>query len=327
MTKLFNYSLFFQHVPKCWKVAKIKVLKKKDIDLDNPSSYRPISLLVTTSRILERIMNQRITKWVDSIKLINPCQSGFRKNHSCQDNIFKIIETCKIGLQNGQKCGKTDFDVEKAFDKAPHKGILMTLKSFKCPNYIGNWLVSFFSDRKFVVEIEGIFSDEKNILAGVPQGSPLSPLLFSLFINEIGKILERHDIYFALFADDLTIWKIHKDLFTIQAILQSAFDEINTFFIQKGLKLNESKCIYTIFTIKLKDRIHLMINNVPIDYCQNPKTLGIFFDPKLKFNYHFIELRKQLTSKINLLRILNNKSNRLNIAHILKIYKSLILSK
>ncbi len=327
LTTLFNYSLRFHHVPKCWKIAKIKVLKKKDIDLDNPSSYRPISLLVTTSRILEKIMNQRITNWADSINLIHPCQSGFRSNHSCQDNIFKMIETCKIGLQNGQKSGKVDFDVEKAFDKAPHKGILMTLKSYECPSYIGRWLVSFFSDRSFVVEIEGSISEEKDILAGVPQGSPLSPLLFSLFINGIGKILERHDIHFALFADDLTIWKIDKDIYKIQDILQKTIDDINSFFGSKGLKLNESKCVYTLFTKKSDERLDLKINDYPIEYFTNPKSLGIYFDPKLKFNFHFQEIKNKIITKINLLRILSNKSNRINVNHLLTIYKSLILSK
>ncbi len=90
-----------------------------------------------------------------------------------------MIETCKIGLNLDKKIGKTDFDVWKAFDSAPHKGILMTLKENKCPDYIGNWLVSFFSDRKFVVEIGGTFSEEKNILAGVPQGSPFSPIHYT----------------------------------------------------------------------------------------------------------------------------------------------------
>ncbi len=147
-------------------MAKIKVLQKKDDDLDNPGSYRPISLLVTISRILEKIINIRLTDWAESNQLFHPNQSGFRKNHSCQDNIFKLVETCKVGLQKGLKCGKIDFDIEKAFDKTPHKGILMTLKRNGCPSYIGEWLVSFLSERKFVGEIDGIISDDKNILAG-----------------------------------------------------------------------------------------------------------------------------------------------------------------
>ncbi len=81
-------------MPKCWKVARIKVLQKKSDDLDNPGSYRPISLLATVSRVLEKIMNIRLTDWAETNNLLHVNQSGFRKNHSCQDNIFKMIETC-----------------------------------------------------------------------------------------------------------------------------------------------------------------------------------------------------------------------------------------
>jgi exonuclease III len=327
ITDLFNYSILFKHVPKCWKLAKIKVLRKKDDDLDNPGSYRPISLLVTISRILEKVINIRLTDWAESNKLLHPNQSGFRTNHSCQDNIFKLVETCKVGLQKGLKCAKMDFDIEKAFDKTPHKGILLTLKRNGCPSYIGEWLASFLSNRKFIVEIDGVISDEKNILAGVPQGSPLSPLLFAIFINDIGKLLDQYDINFALFADDLTIWTIQSSLLGIERTLQKAIDDIDLFFQNIGLKLNEKKCTYTIFTSKPNERISLNITNVPVQYEEHPKSLGIYFDPKLKFNYHFIEIKKQLVSKINLLRILSNKSNRLNVNHLLTIYKSLILSK
>ena len=327
LTILFNYSLKLNYVPNCWKVAKIKVLKKKSDDLDNPGSYRPISLLATISRILEKIMNIRLTDWAETNNLLHVNQSGFRKDHSCQDNIFKMIETCKVGLQCELKCGRVDFDVEKAFDQAPHKGILLSLKEYNCPSYIGNWLVSFFTNRKFVVEVDGSFSSEKDILAGVPQGSPLSPLLFALYINELGTLLDKHDVQFALFADDVTIWSIERNLFTIELLLQLAINEINDFFIRKGLKLNSKKCIYTVFTTKPKDRLNLFISNEIIQYEQNPKLLGIYFDPKLKFTFHFQDVKKLLVSKINLLKILSNRSNRINVNYLLTIYKSLILSK
>jgi hypothetical protein len=242
-------------------------------------------------------MNTRLTRWAEEKKIIHPNQSGFRKNHSCQDKIFKIIETCRVGLQNGLKCGKTDFDIEKAFDQTPHRGVLTTLKEHKCPDYIGKWLSSYFSERKFVVEVDGVISDEKSIHAGVPQGSPLSPLLFSIYVNDIGNILDRHDINFGLFADDLSIWAIKPDLLAIEQTLQPAINDIKQFFDSKCLKLNEKKCIYTfdawlgmlrclanpcLFTNKPKDRINLQINNHRIEYEQHPKSLGIYFDPKVK---------------------------------------------
>ena len=113
----------------------------------------------------------------------------------------------------------------------------------------------------------------------------------------------------------------------IEQTLQPALNDLKHFFDQKALRLNEKKCIYTIFTNKPKDRINIYINNKQLQYDENPKSLGIYFDPKLKFNFHFQDLKKKMVSKINLLMILSNRSNRLNVSHLFTIYKSLILSK
>jgi hypothetical protein len=144
LAKLFNHSLRLSHVPDSWKIAKIKVLRKKDKELDKLESYRPISLLNTISRLLEKVINKRLMEWAESNHIIHINQSGFRKNHSTQDNIFKLIESAKNGIQLNKKCGVVLFDIEKQFDKSPHKGILMRLEQYGCPSMLGNWLCSFF---------------------------------------------------------------------------------------------------------------------------------------------------------------------------------------
>jgi exonuclease III len=328
LANVYNYSLTLSYVPCCWKIAKIKVLKKKDKELDNPASYRPISLLNTIGRVLEKVINSRLYKWAGGANLLHNNQSGFRKHHSTQDNIFKLIESCKNGIQIKKICGLVLFDIEKAFDKAPHIGILSQLDKLKCPRLLGLWLCSFLSERNFLVDLDGTQSECYSITAGVPQGSPLSPLLFSLFINEIGYILERFDLDFALFADDLTIWKIDKDISNINSILQTASTEVYSFFNNIGLNLNTTKCEYSIFSnIRKALELNLVINGIVINYSANPKILGIHFDKKLNFIFHFDVIKKQLVSKINLLRILSFKSNRISTNNLLSIYKSLILSK
>ncbi len=91
--------------------------------------------------------------------------------------------------------------------------------------------------------------------------------------------------------------------------------------------MNEKKCTYTLFTNNPKERIELFFSNEQINYEPNPKCIGINFDPKLKFNFHFSEIKKHFVRKINVLRILSNKSNRMNVNHLLTIYKDLIFSK
>ncbi len=148
-----------------------------------------------------------------------------------------------------------------------------------------------------------------------------------MYINKIWYILEKHNFLFGLFADDLTIWKIDDKLNVIKDTIQNEINDINSFFNENGLKLNGRKCTYTLFTNKPKERNDLSINIEIINYEPNPKSLGIYFDPKFKFNFHFSEIKKQLERKINVLRILSNKSNRIYVNHLLTIYKTLILSK
>jgi RNA-directed DNA polymerase len=130
------------------------------------------------------------------------------------------------------------FDIEKAFDKAPHFGILKSLNDLRCPKVIGKWLCSFLSNREFEVEINGCNSNRKKITAGVPQGSPLSPILFSLFINKIGAKLDKCKVHYALYADDLNIWKIHSRIDHINKQLQTSTTKIYNFFNKIGLTKN-----------------------------------------------------------------------------------------
>ena len=87
--------------------------------------------------------------WAEKRKIFDANQSGFHKGHSTQDNIFKIAETCKNGIKKGLKCGIVLFDIEKAFDKAPHKEILASLNKYRCPILVGKWLQSFYLIENF----------------------------------------------------------------------------------------------------------------------------------------------------------------------------------
>ena len=186
----------------------------------------------------------------------------------------------------------------------------------------------FKKNRSFFVKIEEAESMKKSITAGVPQGSPLSPMLFSLLINEIGKVLDKFKINYALYADDLTIWKIHSRKDVIQKALQQASTAINKFFLKIGLNINEKKCLYSTFSNKRSAlNFEILINNTPIQYTPNPCVLGVILDKKLNFREHFDDIIKKLSSKINLLKILSYKSSGVNINSLLTIYKSLILSK
>jgi hypothetical protein len=103
LLRIFNSCFDMSYSPSKWKIAKIIVIPKKDDESDNPANYRPISLLSCIGKILEKVINLRLNDWAETQKLLNCNQSGFRANHSTQENLFKLIEAAKKGFQNGLK--------------------------------------------------------------------------------------------------------------------------------------------------------------------------------------------------------------------------------
>ena len=204
--KIFNASFELGYVPKCWKNAKIKMIHKRDQNPDEPSSFRPISLLSNLGKILENIINERLTIWAEKKKILINEQSGFRRNRSTQDVLFKLIETTIRNLKKNLKTCLVLFDFEKAFDSVPHKNIVIKLHKNRCPSKIGLWIKSYLEERTFQVNINDTNSSKRTIKAGIPQGGCLSALLFAIFINDIKKVLKKLMVKFALFADDISVW-------------------------------------------------------------------------------------------------------------------------
>ena len=208
---LFNASLTLAHVPKIWKEAKLIIIQKKNSDPDLAKSYRPISIISCLGKILERIMNSRITKWFDQKNILIDEQSGFRKKRSTHDVIINLVDSVKNNFKEGKKTGAILYDFEKAFDQTPHNNILHKLHKLRCPSLLGLWIKSYLSDRTFNITIKNTNSTKRPVKASIPQGGCISANLFALYINDIGKKLRKIGVKFALFADDITIWYSHKN--------------------------------------------------------------------------------------------------------------------
>ena len=224
------------------------------------------------------------------------------------------------------------FDLEKAFDKTPHEGILHKLKQLGLSATLTNWTESFLKDRHFQVQFNQATSRSKNIECGVPQGSCLSPTLFILYFSDIAKIIPPN-VKIAIYADDLCIWYTGGSKREIKRIIQKAIDVIIEFCKKWGLTINKEKTCYTTFTsaglrqnYTKKYSFNLKIADQNIQLEPNPTFLGVTLDQKINFKDHLKEVEKKIIPKINLIkRIKNFKwSNSSSINSIL--YKSLIRS-
>lgn len=324
---IFNFSIVNHTIPTKWKVAKIIMIKKPNKPETDISSYRPISLLSNISKLLEKIINTRLINYLESNNLISIHQSGFRKHRSTKDHILRLTQDIKSNFNQNKYTGAVLFDVSKAFDRTWHNGILFKLHNLNIPIYITRWINDFLTNRNFFINFNNCVSISCTILSGVPQGSTLSPTLFTIYISDIDSINLTKIVKIALYADDLCIWISSKNLNDIEKALQSAVEIITDFFQTWCLDINVQKTSYSIFTTaghrKSYEKIYkikLLVNLDPY-----PKLLGITFDPKLAFNQHFQNIINKATPKINILRILKSKIKN-NKRFLINIYKILIRS-
>lgn len=318
--KLFNASIKLGHIPSDWKISKIIMIPKKGKPPEQVNSYRPISLISCLSKWLEKIMNIKILTWLEENNHLPPCQSGFRKNMSTHDHFLRLYNSILHGFNNRMNTGVVFFDLEKSFDKISHQAILTKLKKIKINFYLFNWVKSFLSNRRFLISYKSTYSKHFKISSGVPQGSCLSPTLFSVFFSDIAQVIPPQ-IKKALFADDLSIWYSDKTLKKIEKNLQLAIDAITDYCKKWNLKINLDKTIYTVFTtagqrINYHNTYHLnlVIDNTPIPIDPSPTFLGHTLDPKLSFKNHLVEMSSKILSKINIIKKikclkLNNKTN------------------
>ena len=186
MNRLFNEGIF----PEAWKVANvIPIFKKGDKSL--PSNYRPVALLSCLGKLQERIVFKNFYNVLIDNNLLYKYQSEFLPHHS---TVFQLIDIyhniCKAFDINLFSC-IVFCDVSKAFDRVWHRGVLFKLRQNGIDGKFLQWLNSYLTNRKQKVTLESCASTIKSILAGVPRGSVLGPLLFLVYINDIAKQLLR----------------------------------------------------------------------------------------------------------------------------------------
>ena len=164
------------------------------------SNYRPISLLPAISKILERILHERLYNFVTSNNLIDPNQYGFRKLHSTDFAIIQLYDKIIKALSDKEHCIGVFKDLSKAFDTIDHPILTHKLDNFGVRGTALSWFEDYLTNRKQYVSFQSKDSHKLNIECGVPQGSILGPLLFILYINDI--VRSSPDLSFILFADD-----------------------------------------------------------------------------------------------------------------------------
>jgi hypothetical protein len=247
LVHLINMSLeqgIFPDEMKCARV--IPLYKSGDSKLIN--NYRPVSILPILSKVFERVIYNRLHKFIDDNNLIYNLQFGFRAKYNTTMALLTLIDKIVAGIDKNEMTLGTFLDFSKAFDTVNHKILIRKLHKYGIRGIANNLINSYLSNRKQFVSFNNVLSEAQVITYGVPQGSILGPLLFVLYINDI--YLVSNSIMPILFADDSSLFVQGKDINTMTNVLNHELDHIYNWVNTNKLSLNVEKTYRILFKAK-----------------------------------------------------------------------------
>ena len=289
LTEIINASLMSGVVPSELKQALVSpLLKKRGLDQNTLKNYRPVSNLPFVSKILERVVLKQLNSHLASNNLLEKHQSAYRQGHSTETALLDVTSTLLENADNGKVSILSLLDLSAAFDTIDHKILLKRLETtFGIEGVALNWFKSYMTDRKQTVCVKGTRSDPVSLEFGVPQGSVLGPILFSLYTQPIAELVEKNECVYHKFADDTQIGNAGapNDFDEVQDKIEDCIDEVGIWMSCNRLKLNEDKTEALKMGTKAKCKSvkceGIKVGNNDIPFKPHVKNLGVYLDSHL----------------------------------------------
>lgn len=292
ITHLFQQSIDKGAIPEEWTTANICPLFKKS-DRSIPANYRPVSLTCILCKLCEHIVCSNIMNHLERNKIITNRQHAFRKHHSCETQLSNVTHDWAKNIDDGKQTDIFILDFEKAFDTVPHEKLKSKLNGYGISGKTLNWIDAFLCHRRQCVVVKGTKSKWSTVESGVPQGTVLGPVLFSLHINDI---LDDIDSEIRLFADDCVCYRIINSINDCQK-LQQDIDRLGAWARKWGMRFQPVKCNMMKLTRKKKHHIDFdyKLEGTSLKFLDTIKYLGVHISSDLRWEKHVSEV----TSKAN----------------------------
>jgi exonuclease III len=291
-TEIINSSFKYHKFPERFKKALVKPIPK----IPNPlsaSDFRPISLLPAFSKIIEKVAAKQMIDYLRNTGYLDNLQSAYKQAHSTTTALLSVTDDIYEALENSELTFLVLLDYSKAFDCANHRLISAKLKAAGLCDDALSWVSSYLSGRSQKVVTGTRESGWEATINGVPQGSVLGPLLFTVLVSDIKDAIKRGRYH--LYADDTQLYytcKVDQVNETIDKI-NSDLSNISRFSKNNCLKLNAGKSKFIIIgsrpnlkklkTIQLKQ---IKIDNEIIEREHEVKNLGVVFDETMSWARH-----------------------------------------
>ena len=305
LTLICNQAITLSSFPDEWKIARVVPLYKNG-QRNIPGNYRPISVLPVISKIMERILHDQLYNYLTKFDLFSDTQFGFRKFHSTASALLDCTNDWYINLDRKMFNLVVLIDLKKAFDTVDHQILLSKLELYGIKGQALNLLKSYLTNRKQKCQIKNVFSSERLIKCGVPQGSILGPLLFLLYINDLPHCLSKTKP--RLFADDTNLTASANSVTDLEAAVNSDLENLRKWLIANKLSLNVAKTEFIIIGSKSMTKNisnphpNVFIENKQIKQVYECKTLGLKIDQHLSWKGNTDEIRKKVSAGISAIR-------------------------
>ena len=301
LSHIISLSLKLGYVPPAWKSAKCIPIYKNKGEKDDMTYYRPISILPTFSKLIERVVANRIYNHMRKNELFYENQYGFRHSHSCEHLLIKFMDRLSRAKMSNKYFLSIMIDFQKAFDTLNIEVLLEKIKHYK----IGTeWLRSYMTGRTMFTQIGCKKSGLRTLTCGVPQGGVLSGLLFLLYVN----CLPNSSKFFSLlFADDTTLLIEDSKIDSLFERANSYLADFQQWCYSNYLSLAPSKTRYILFsTQKEVPDLHLMNQKIIRVHEggseKSFKLVGVHIDDSASWHHHVEHVRKKVNMTLGMMK-------------------------
>lgn len=327
---IFNFILRTGFIPAEWKTSKTLMFLKPDKPPSSVTSYRPIQLTPTLSKILERIIVKRLHVHLHDRNLLPIHQAGFRPGYSIQDQLLRLSNHITNHFNTCKPSCLVLFDLEKAFDKVWHHGLIWKLLNFHLPIAYIRYIYNFITERLAYITINHSSSFPVFLQTGVPQGSALSPLLYILYCSDLPPLPANIQLY--QYADDTAFLATARTIQQINHTMQTAIDSFIRWCSKWKLTINALKTQAIVFlppkqrsrVQRNPSKLQLHVQQTHIRPSHTVKYLGITFDHHLTWNPYLKQLTLKAYNRLNLLKRLTGTTWGMAPSTIINTYKAFL---
>ena len=324
LTRIINNSIENGIFPNEWKEAIVAPILKKG-DPSDKNNYRPISCLVTASKVMEKVVCNQLTKFLEVHGLLPENQHGFRQKRSTMTALTAMQKEWVQSTEDGLITGILVWDLSAAYDTIDTELLCQKLRIFGCDKNTCSWFRSFLTGRTQRVRIGQAMSEPLKLESGLPQGGILSPIIFTVYGADLEEWLKHSKAF--NYADDTSTISKGKKIEEVMANLTEDAGEVLSFMASNGLVANPKKTVFMVMNYRIQekeDKTNIMVGQDKIIRSSHTKLLGVEIQENQKWGVHLKNLKNALNHRLFQIRRI---ANQLPKEHMMKVVHSIWFSK